>query len=255
MRRILALLVVAVLVNLPWAHEAWVGLRLASSGRDVKAVVVGHDSVAGRQFVRFRLPADVDPQRTTYAARIDSAHYRVAVASGRIAVRVVPGHPSENRPAGEVSSAILGVVALVGDGVLALLLAAIWLRRRRWAVRQVELVDGDLVTFTMAGATFTARVDPGLLGGLVAGGRVGGRLSLRADSDVLPAGPVGEVERLGGARYRVRGRVADVDRRHTDLRLERGMVLRVVAGGHRNRADLREPAEVTGELVLTRELD
>lgn len=254
MRRILALAVVAVLVNLPWAHEAWVSHRLDHFGRDVEAAVVGHDTVRGRHFVRFQLPVKVDPDRTRYAARVDEQHYRDAVASGRIEVRVIPGHPAQNRPAGEVDSAVLTVVALIGDGILLLLAVVVWGRRRRWARREVTAVDGDLATFTMAGETLTARVDPALLDRLAVGGRLRGRLSLRAETDVLPAGPVGEVQSLGGARYRVRGRVADVNRRHTDLQLDNGLVLRVWSGDFRNRADLREAAEVTGTLEASYEI-
>lgn len=255
MRRLLLLVVVAVLVNLPWVHEAYVDHRISAEGRDVRARVVKHQSVRGRDFVSYRLPSTVDPGRRTYGARLDATHFADAVRTGVLEVRVVPGHPSENRPAGEVGSDVFVVIALVGDLILGLVIAVAWWRRRRWSRRLVVAIDGDLVTFTLAGATLTARTDWPLLDGLAVGGHVRGRLVLVAETDVLPAGPVGEVEHLGGGRYRLRGRVSDVSRTHTDLRLESGLVLLVRSGDHRNRADLREPAEVTGTLTLSHEMD
>jgi hypothetical protein len=205
--------------------------------------------------VRFELPASVDPDRTSYSARIDERHYDRAVASGTVQVRVVPDHPAYNRPAGEVGSAVFAVVAVLGDAVLLLVAGVLWWRRRRWAVRRVRAIDGDLVTFTLGRMTLTARADRALLDGLAVGGRLAGRLSLRAETDVLPAGPLGVLERLDGARYRATGRVVDVTRTHADLELDGGYTLRVRTAEVRNRADLRELAAVTGTLEARPGLD
>jgi hypothetical protein len=255
MRRLLLVLVAAVLVNLPWAHETWVGHRIDSAGRDVTAELVEHRTVGERHFVRFRLPAAVDPGRASYSARVDEAHYDRAVASGTVQVRVVSDHPAYNRPAGEVGSAVFAVVAVLGDVVLLLVAGALWWRRRRWAVRRVSAIDGDLVTFTLGPLTLTARADPALLDGLAVGGRLAGILSLRAETDLLPAGPLAGLDRVDGARYRATGRVAVVSRAHADLELDGGYLLRVRTTGVRNRADLRELAAVTGTLEARRGLD
>jgi hypothetical protein len=255
MRRLLALVVVAVLVNLPWAHEAWVDHRIDEAGRVVGAELVEHRTVGHKHFVEYRLPASLDPGRHRYSARLDGRHYDRAVAAGTVAVRVVPGHPSYNRPAGEVGGAVFAVAALLGDAVLGIVGAVLWWRRRRWAVRRVRAIDGDLVTFTMGSMTLTARADRALRDGLAVGGRLAGTLSLRPDGDVVPAGPLGTLEHLEGARYRATGRVSDVSRTHADLQLDSGWTLRVRTADVRNRADLRELAAVTGTLEARPGLD
>jgi hypothetical protein len=130
MRRVLLLVVAAVLVNLPWAHESWVGHRIDRDGRDVRATLVAHRDVGDRHFVSFRLPADVDPDRRTFSARLDQAHYDAAVAADAVEVRVVPAHPTYNRPAGEVGGNVFLVAAVVGDVVLLGVVAMLWWRRR-----------------------------------------------------------------------------------------------------------------------------
>ena len=246
---------VAVLINLPWVHETWVGHRIDAQGRDVEAVVTEHRTVKDRHFVEFKLPKEVDPAQHSYTARIDTEHFDAAASSSRLGVRVVPGHPADNRPDGEVGGGVFAVAAVIGDAILFLFAFVIWVRRRRWSRRRVTAIDADLVTFEMADLTLTAQAQPALLDGLVVGSRLAGVLVLRAESDVQPAAPVGAVEHLGGARYRMRGRVRDVSRTRTDLLLDNGYVLRVQSGEHRNRADLREPAEVTGTLTAVPGLD
>jgi hypothetical protein len=141
MRRVLALVVAAVLVNLPWAHEAWVDHRIDSSGRDVHATLVAHRDVGDRHFVSFRLPADVDPAKRTFSARLDRRHYDAAVAAGTVEVRVVPSHPTYNRPAGEVGGDVFLVAAVVGDLVLLGVAAMMWWRAlyiRRGIVKTLD---------------------------------------------------------------------------------------------------------------------
>lgn len=252
MRRLLLVLVVLVLVNLPWAHEAWTGHRIDASGQDVSATVVRSQTVRGRHFVEFRLPVGIDPGQRTYTARIDDATYPAVQRTETLPVRAVPGDPALNRPAGEVGSELFVVVGVIGDLILGLVAVLLWSRRRRWTRQVVTGIDGRVLTFEMAGMSLTAFADQALVAGLAVGDRASGRLSLRAESDVLPAPPVGEVAQLNGARYRIRGRVSDVGKSHTDLELDNGLVLPVRTGDFRNRADLREAAEVTGVLELGR---
>jgi hypothetical protein len=129
MRRVFALVVAVVLVNLPWAHETWVDHRVDSAGQDVRAALVAHRDVGGRHFVTYRLPADADPEERSFSARLDRRHYDAAVAADAVAVRVVPSHPAYNRPAGEVGGGVFLVAAVVGDVVLLAVLAMLGWRR------------------------------------------------------------------------------------------------------------------------------
>lgn len=250
MLRWVGVVLVVVLVNLPWVNEAWVSHRLDSSGRDVTARVVGHSSLKGTNLIKYRLPRSADPQQKSWSARIDDAEYHRAVAAGRIRVRVVPGSPAESRPVGEVGSALYAVAAIVGDSILVLVALAVWLRRRRWSVRRVVEVDGDLVTFEMAHLRLTARsIDVPA----APGDSVRGWLALRAESDVTgSAAVIGGPAHLGDARYRITGRLVSVAADRVRVRLEGGFVLPVLLEDNACRAGAREPAEVTGRLELSR---
>lgn len=126
---------VAVLVNAPWVHQAYVDHRIDVSGRDISARVVAHPQVEGRYFLRYRIPGAVG----VYSARVDRAHYDAAVASGHVPARVVPGHPGDNRVPGEEHSPGFVLLAVVADAFLAVALAALVVRRRRGR-RSVTLV-------------------------------------------------------------------------------------------------------------------
>lgn len=129
MRRLVLLLAV-VLINLPAAHQAWTDRQIARDGRDVEAIVLDARTINGRHLVDYRLPTDLDPVGRRFSASIDDAAYELARSTDRLAVRVVPGRPAANRPDGEVSSPIF-VVAAVGADVVLLLIAGLWLYRRR----------------------------------------------------------------------------------------------------------------------------
>jgi hypothetical protein len=132
--RALVLLVAVFLVNLPAGHQAWTDHQLATDGRDVEATVLDARSINGRNLVDYRLPKDVDPAGNRFSASIDDETYRRARASDRLAVRVIPGRPGANRPAGEVSSPLFLVAAIGADAILLLIGAAWWYRRRTGAV-------------------------------------------------------------------------------------------------------------------------
>lgn len=140
MRRLLLLLVV-VLVNLPAVHQEWTEHRIDSSGRDVLATLVDARSEGGRNLVDYRLPADIDPERRVFSARLDDAAYRAAVAAERLQVRVVPGEPGANRPEGEVGSSLLLAAALGADVILVVVALLFRHRRRRRAENGPDLYD------------------------------------------------------------------------------------------------------------------
>lgn len=130
MRRLLFVLVV-VLVNLPAAHEKWTDHQVATKGRDVTATVVDARDRGGNHLVDYRLPRDIDPKQITYSVSLTANAYRQAVADRQLAVRVVPGSPGENRPAGQASNPLFLVVAIGADVILGLAALLAWTRRRR----------------------------------------------------------------------------------------------------------------------------
>lgn len=128
--RVLFFVVIAVLVNLPYAHESWTDHQVRTQGRDVEAVVLKVQQVDGGYLVEYRLPRSVDAEQRTYSAAIDVETFEQAADSDRIAVRVVPGRPNANRPQGLVESSLFTVIAIVGDVTLLLAAGLLWYRRR-----------------------------------------------------------------------------------------------------------------------------
>ena len=141
MRRLLLVILGAVLVNLPLVHSAYVDHRVESAGRDVVAIVRSHDVVEGRYFVRFQVPGSTD----LYSARVDHETYDAAVASGNIAARVVPGHPNESRVHGEIDGHAFVVLTVIGDLFLLGAVIALVLHRRRRRERIVVHAETDVV--------------------------------------------------------------------------------------------------------------
>lgn len=115
-RTAFALVLLAVLVNLPLVHSTWTDARIDRSGVEVSAMVVDHDD-AGRR-VSFTFPADIDPDRRTWSAGLDEAAYDDAVGSGRLAVRVLEDDPAAYRATGAVESRVPLVATVVADVLL-----------------------------------------------------------------------------------------------------------------------------------------
>jgi hypothetical protein len=128
--RRLVLLLAVFMVNLPAVHQAWTDHRIEADGKDVEAIVIDARTINGRHLVDYRLPEEDDRAGNRFSASVDGPTYDLARRTDRLAVRVIPGHPGANRADGEVSSPIL-VVAAVGADLILLLIAAIWLYRRR----------------------------------------------------------------------------------------------------------------------------
>ena len=139
----LVLVVLAVLVNLPLAHSTWQRAQVQRSGVEVTAAVVDHGTVDGQDWVRFRLPEEVDPSGVLRRADVDASAYRSAVQSGGIRVRVMQDDPSAYVVAGEVRGRAPLVLTLLADALL-LVLALLWWRYggpRRPRLRAVALAD------------------------------------------------------------------------------------------------------------------
>ena len=251
MRRVAIILVALFLVNLPFVHETLNDRKIDGSGREVEATVLKTGTISGRRFVDYRLPRSLDPSGATFSGRVDQATFEVARESKVIAVQVVPGEPTANRPVGEVRSNLFTVVALVSD-VLLLVVGLLFLRRwRRWSLYEVVAVADGLVTLRSPRQTLTVAAPEGWTSRVRPGDRASGRLHLLADGDILPGLPESGLEQVGGASYVVRGRVLDARSNRVELEIEEGFKLRVETRGHRIRADIRDSTEVHGTLCFT----
>jgi hypothetical protein len=245
------LLMALFLVNLPFVHETWIDREVDRSGKEVQATVLDTRRSGANHLLDYQLPRSVDPDHTRYSARVDAATYELAQSSHALLVRVVPGKPSANRPAGEVTSHLFLVVAILGDSALLVMGLVGYRRWRHRSQHVVVAVDGDDVTLASALGQLTAVCPPGWAGRLRAGQRVTGGLHLVTDRDVLPGGSVGGFEQQLGSSYVVRGRVVDARAGRVDLELEDRSHLRVETGPFRIRADIRDPTEIHGTLCFT----
>ncbi|HEX7739109.1 MAG TPA: hypothetical protein VF426_05630 [Marmoricola sp.] len=141
MRRVLLVVLGAVLVNLPLVHSAYVEHRISTEGRHATATVKSHEIVEGRYFVHFQVP----DSKGVYSARVSHEAYDDALASGEIAVTVVPGHPNENRVRGEIDGHAFVVLAVIGDLFLLSAIVALVMLRRRKRRRTVLIAESDVV--------------------------------------------------------------------------------------------------------------
>ena len=254
MRRVVLAVLAAILVNLPWAHDAWVQHQLDASGIHTTATIVNHTHKGGQNFVSFRFSRAVDPKQHLYDAVVSDQAYRDASATGHLPATVLKGSPASNRVEGEVTGSQVVVIAAVGDAIIALLLAFTLMRRRRWTRFRVIAVDGDLVTFNLGRLELTAELadDPDTRATIrpAAGVKIRGALYLVPADDVEEGPPLGDVTHLQGADYRIAGRVRALTSTRTDLVLDNGYVLPVVSDEVAHTADLRGPAVATGRLIL-----
>jgi hypothetical protein len=239
------------LVNLPFVHQTWTDRQLDRSGRDVEATVIDARRAGDNYLLDYRLPRSVDPKQSRYSVRVDEATFAQANQSDALRVRVVPGKPGTNRPAGEVSSNLFLVVAALGDLALLLALVVGYRRWRQRSVYVVDAVDGDDVTLASSRRRVTVAGPPGWGARLRTGQRVSGSLHLATDHEVLPGSEMGGFEQVHGSSYVVCGRVVDARTGRVVLELEDRSRLRVETGPHRIRADIRDSTEVRGTLCFT----
>ncbi len=251
MTRVVVVLVAVVLVNLPFAHQAFTERQISGSGREVEATVLEARRIDGGHFVEYRLPRSVDRSRTRYSARVDASTYQQARESEVLLVEVVPGKPSANRPVGEVGNPLFAIVAISADVVLLVVGVLLWRRWRRSSLHEIIAVAADEVTLVSRGHTVTAATPPGWVSGVQPGERVAGSLHLVADGEVQPGEPLSGLEQLHGSAYVVRGRVVEARLGRVELELDDGFRLVVETGDHKIRADIRDSTEVRGTLCFT----
>lgn len=254
MRRIVLAVVAILLVNLPWAHDAWVQHQLDSSGIHTSVTVVHHTEKRGQNFISFRFSPSVDPKQHLYDAVVDGHAYRKATTTGHLGATFLQGSPASNRVEGEVTGSQVIVIAVIGNAIILLILGFVIRRRRRWSRLRVTSVDGELVTFSLGDMELTAELadDADTLATVkpVVGGVLRAALSLVPSEDVVAGPPLGEVTHLGGAEYRIAGRVRSMSSTHTDLALDNGYVLLVRGDEVDHDAEVRGPALAVGRLVL-----
>lgn len=142
-RYVLALVLAAVLVNLPLLHATWTDLRVDRSGVEVEATVVDHRTAGGQHLLTFRFPEDIDPDQRTWSADVDAATFDRAVGTGEITVRVVESDPAAYRVDGQVGSSALLVITLIADVLLVAVALLLWRYggRRRPQLRAIAIGD------------------------------------------------------------------------------------------------------------------
>jgi hypothetical protein len=250
-RRLLLLVFVLFLVNLPYVDQTITGRKLDRSGTEVEATVLRAQHAEHQNYVDYRLPEEIDPKRTRYSAQVDDATYEQARTTKVLAVRVLPDQPSTNRPDGVARNATFLVVALLGDVVLLAIALLWWRRRRRWHRHEVLEVGDGSVTLRVGGRTLTAAAPEHWTQRVRAGRVVGGSLHLVAEQDLVAGPPLSGLESFAGGRCVVHGRVLDTRAGWALLELDDGFRLRVETGPHRIRADIRDSTEASGLLCFT----
>lgn len=212
-RSMLALILLAVVINLPLAHSTWTQQQVAGSGTDVTAALVDDDVVAGEEYwLSFTFPVAIDPEQRTWRARVDEEAYDDAVASQEVPVRVIEDKPSAYRVEGAVDSRLPLVITLVAD---------------------LLLLIGAALLFRYGGRL-----------------RLQQRAPLRAVAlgDVERCPPGTRLERIGGEDYLVRGEVLELGDEQVLLDLGNRTVL-VLLDGHRNPVGHQQPAQVRARLI------
>ena len=128
--RLVLLVLMLAVVNLPLVHSAWTSWRVKQNGVEVTGEVTGTVEAAGASdpvyVVEFTLPEDVDPDQRGWSARVNKATYDEARETSEVRVRAVPGDPAAQRVTGQVASRVGLVVTLVADAILLGLLLLLW---------------------------------------------------------------------------------------------------------------------------------
>ena len=200
--------------------------------------------------VDYRLPRSIDPERSRFSARVDEATFEQAEATDALLVRAVPGNPAANRPAGEISSNLFAVVAIIGDLVLLLVGVALYRRWRKRLRFAVASVDGDEATLDTERGPLTVAGPPGWAARLQPRARTSAAgFTSSPTTTCCPDARSAGSSRCSVRRTSCSGRVLDTRAGRVVLELDDGFRLRVETGQHRIRADIRDPTEVRARLL------
>lgn len=129
-----ALVLVALLVNLPIAHQLWSSWRLDTDGVLTTAEVVRTDVLKPETdphfFVSFRYDLDLDPEQRVWPVEVDRAAHAQAQRTEMIEVRLLEGSVATYRVEGETHSNLGWIVIAVIDLLLLSLVLVVWRVRR-----------------------------------------------------------------------------------------------------------------------------
>ncbi len=211
-KAVLLVLLLVIMINLPLAHSTWTRFRVAHSGTDVTAPLVGHDVLGSaddpQYYVSFRLSKQMDPGQHAWPVELDKAAYDAAVEAGSLDVRVLSDQPSAYTADGQVTHRLGLVLTLLGDLVLVLLVVLAW--------------------------RFRAALRP--------------RLHAVATADVEQCEPGSALDRIEGDVYLIRGEVSAIEDDAIVLDLGDRSVA-VTLDGHHNPIGHQQPAQVRGRLI------
>ena len=119
----LYLVLVALLINLPFAHSAWTRHRIAQDGITTTVEVVDAEGVPDDDpeiwFISYQFPEEIEEDQKTYDAEVDEETWNFASTSKQVRVRYLEDNPSAHVVQGEVRRMFPWV--LLGLGDLALL--------------------------------------------------------------------------------------------------------------------------------------
>ncbi|MBO0845939.1 MAG: hypothetical protein J2P22_11030 [Nocardioides sp.] len=143
-RRVLLVVVVLVVVNLPYLLHVWQVHRAQTSGVQVTATVVGITPSGDNAVVAFRLPKSVDPAQELRTVEVDGSVGAQAARTRELEVSVLSGNPGVFHVDGQVRSWSGLIVTLVADLLIITVLLLLWRlggRIRRPALEAVAIGD------------------------------------------------------------------------------------------------------------------
>lgn len=214
--RVLLVLVLVVMVNLPAAHSTWQRWRVERSGVETTATVVQTEQRDGGYWLSFEYPPDVDlgdldggVAGGRWPAEVDRETWEGARESGTVEVRYLEGRVSAYQVDGQQHH----WAGLVTTGIIDAILLVIMLLAHRYGRRRRPLP-----------------------------------LRVAAIADVAPCAPGGLLEQVEGDLYVVRGEVTAIE--EDEILLDLGdQDVWVILDGHRNAVALQQPAQVQGRLL------
>ena len=212
--RILVVLVLLAVINLPLIGSTLQGWQVDSSGKPTVATLTKYEQLGSEEdptyWLAFTFDKSVDPKQQSWIAQVDRAHYEEARDTRQVRARVVPGHPSSYRVAGQVHGKVGLVVTIIAD--LAIL------------------------GFVLLGRRYgTKRRRPGVV-------------RLAAIEDVTRGPDEASVEQIEGDLHLVRGKVLQHDEHEVWIDAGQDVVV-VILDGHANPVGVQQAAQVRGRLV------
>jgi len=146
---LIAVVVLALLFNLPFAHLTWLGHRLDQNGVETTGTVVRTHAPSSRAetqqyLVTYRFDRTLDPAQREWQVDMTREAFDDAERTGVVTVRVLPDELAVSEVEGQRTSHLPLILTVVGDAFLLAFAILLW-RRRRTGEGGLELVAlGDL---------------------------------------------------------------------------------------------------------------